>query len=397
VVVSLDPSLARGSDNWASTMTDKLSPQALSKLIGSIYDCALDPSRWEDTLGDIRDAFCCQTAVLALTDIRHNKFLIYRTVGIEPYWLEQQAKHLPENHKLIEAFGTRPSIDEPNILLRHVPEAYRETSPYIQECLKPQGLVDIMEYILMRTPTRFAAFAVARHERQGFITEREIELGGLVLPHVRRAVTISNVLDARTIERSRMAEALDALRCAVVLTDARGAILYANSSAEHMLRDGGPVRAAGGLLQAGAPAAAAELRAAIRQAAEDESGIGKTGLAIRLTEPDMPPIFAHVLPLIGGDLRTRLQPEAAAAVFIGTGDEHDGAETAAVAFGLTPAETRVLAILLAGRTLAETAATLGIASATAKTHLDHIFSKTGVTRQADLMRLGARLVPPTRT
>jgi DNA-binding CsgD family transcriptional regulator len=62
---------------------------------------------------------------------------------------------------------------------------------------------------------------------------------------------------------------------------------------------------------------------------------------------------------------------------------------------LTPAETRVLASLLAGRTLAETAVTLDIAPSTAKTHLDNIFSKTGVTRQADLMRLGTGLVPPT--
>jgi hypothetical protein len=29
--------------------------QALSTLIGSIYDCTLDPSRWDETLGDIRD------------------------------------------------------------------------------------------------------------------------------------------------------------------------------------------------------------------------------------------------------------------------------------------------------------------------------------------------------
>jgi DNA-binding CsgD family transcriptional regulator len=54
----------------------------------------------------------------------------------------------------------------------------------------------------------------------------------------------------------------------------------------------------------------------------------------------------------------------------------------------------VLARLLAGSTLAETATSLGVAPATAKTHLDNIFLKTGVTRQADLMRLGTRLVPP---
>jgi DNA-binding CsgD family transcriptional regulator len=100
------------------------------------------------------------------------------------------------------------------------------------------------------------------------------------------------------------------------------------------------------------------------------------------------PIFAHVLPLTGSDFRIRLQPAAVAAVFIGAPpDEQHGADTVAAAFALTPAETRVLASLFAGRTLAETAASLGIAGTTAKTHLEHIFLKTGVTRQAELMRL----------
>jgi len=112
----------------------------------------------------------------------------------------------------------------------------------------------------------------------------------------------------------------------------------------------------------------------------------------------VPPIFAHVLPLTGSDFRTRLQPAAVAAVFIGAPpDAQDGADAVAAAFGLTPAETRLLASLFAGRTLAETAATLGIAGTTAKTHLEHIFSKTGVTRQTELMRLWTGLTSPMRS
>jgi DNA-binding CsgD family transcriptional regulator len=170
-----------------------------------------------------------------------------------------------------------------------------------------------------------------------------------------------------------MAEALDALRCAVVLTNERGSILHANRAAENILRaSGAPVYSAKGTLQATAPSAASELRSALTFAAGNEASIGKTGLAIRLTEPDVPPVFAHVLPLTGSDFRTRLQPAAVAAVFIGTPpDAQDGADALAAAFGLTPAN-RLLASLFAGRTLAETAATLSITRPTAKTHLEHI-------------------------
>jgi PAS domain-containing protein len=195
----------------------------------------------------------------------------------------------------------------------------------------------------MQTPMHVSAFSAARNDRQGVITEREIELGRLLLPHLRRAVTISKVLDVRTIVGTRMAEALDALRCAVLLTNEHGTILHANHAAEHMLDKGGPIHSAQGVLQATAPSAASELRSALALAAGNEAGIGKTGLAIRLTQADLPPVFAHVLPLTGSDFRTRLQPAAIAAVFIGAPpDAQEGADAIASAFGLTPAETKLI-------------------------------------------------------
>jgi DNA-binding CsgD family transcriptional regulator/PAS domain-containing protein len=366
----------------------------LSTLIGLIYDCALDPSRWDEALAHIKDALDCQNVVLHLSDLRRNRVLIQRNVGLEPYWLEQFAKHVPELHALLPP---QPALDEPRVLSRHNADVVLGVSPFVRDWLRPQGIADVMQLFLIHTPSRFSGLGLAWSDRHGFVTDRDLELACLLLPHLRRAVTISDVLDARTIERARMAEALDALRCAVVMTDARGAILHANNSAERMLRNGGPVQDTGGVLQARDPSAAAELRAAVKLAARDGADLGKAGLAISLTEPGMPPVFAHVLPLTSGDLRTP-QPEAVAAVFISTPpDEQDGAAAAAAAFELTRAETRVLASLLAGATLAETAVALGIAPSTAKTHLDNIFSKTGVTRQADLMRLATGLVPPTRS
>jgi hypothetical protein len=95
---------------------------------------------------------------------------------------------------------------------RELTPDYLERSPYVQHCLKPLGIIDIMHQFLMWTPLHFSELVVARQQQHGPITDREIEIGALLLPHLRRAVTISNVLDVRAIERTRMAEALDALR-----------------------------------------------------------------------------------------------------------------------------------------------------------------------------------------
>ncbi|MCA1492140.1 helix-turn-helix transcriptional regulator [Ensifer sp. NBAIM29] len=376
-------------------MAEVLSRHALSTLIGSIYDCALEPDRWEGTLAAIMDAFAGRTAILTLVDQRHDRLVISRTVGIEPQQLEDVSRHAPEiNARVEEAFAAEGfSLDAPYSMARHWSQHF-DTSPYVAECLKPYGIVDILQYFLFRTPTHYSVAAWARHERYGVYGEREFELGGLLLPHLRRAVTIGNALDLRSIEQERMAEALDALRCGVVLTDGCAVILHANRSAEKMLRNDGPLQDCRGALHAKAPHAAKELQAAIALAAEDEAKIGKAGLAIRLTEVGEAPIFAHVLPLTSGDLRTRLLPAAVAAVFIGaTQDEDDAADVLAAAYGLTPAERRVLASLLVGRTLTKIAVSLGIRTATAKTHLDNIFLKTGTCRQIELVRLAMRVAP----
>src|SRR5215813_507900 len=71
-------------------MEHGLSDQQMSDLIGSIYDCVLEPSRWEGALNDIKAALNFETGTLHLTDLRRNHILINRSVGIEPYWLERQ-------------------------------------------------------------------------------------------------------------------------------------------------------------------------------------------------------------------------------------------------------------------------------------------------------------------
>ena len=56
-------------------------------------------------------------------------------------------------------------------------------------------------------------------------------------------------------------------------------------------------------------------------------------------------------------------------------------------YKLTPAETRVAAVLGQGGNLGAACDMLGITLPTAKTHLQRIFEKTGVSRQAELVAM----------
>ncbi|MGY5775082.1 helix-turn-helix transcriptional regulator [Rhizobium sp. LEGMi135b] len=374
----------------------ELSNPILSSLIGSIYDCALDPSLWEQTLAQVAQLLACEKAILSLNELQRNRILIKKSVGWDPYWLAERAKHLPEIHgRLSPWLLCHSDLDTPYIASREIPSGELGASRYVQNCLRPQGIVDVAHFFLISTSAYFSEVVLCWQEPHGIMSDREIEIGMLLLPHLRRAVTISNVLDIRTVECARMTETLDALPQGVVLTNDRGTILHANRSAVQILKNGSPIGISKGALHAKSRAANDELSQAIALAARDESAIGKTGIAICLTEADIRPVFAHVLPMAGGQLRSQLQPAAIAAVFIDAPpDEQNSAVALATAFRLTAAETRLLAQLVVGYTLSEAAIELGIAKTTAKTHLTHIFMKTGVSRQADLMRLAMQAAAP---
>jgi DNA-binding CsgD family transcriptional regulator len=63
-------------------------------------------------------------------------------------------------------------------------------------------------------------------------------------------------------------------------------------------------------------------------------------------------------------------------------------------FGLTLSELRVMNAIVHIGGVPETAEELGVAETTVKTHLHRVFSKTGTSRQADLVRLVAGFASP---
>jgi DNA-binding CsgD family transcriptional regulator len=63
-------------------------------------------------------------------------------------------------------------------------------------------------------------------------------------------------------------------------------------------------------------------------------------------------------------------------------------------FKLTPAELRVLLAIVELGGVPEVAAALGVADSTIRTHVSHLFEKTGATRQADLVKLVAGYATP---
>jgi DNA-binding CsgD family transcriptional regulator len=110
-------------------------------------------------------------------------------------------------------------------------------------------------------------------------------------------------------------------------------------------------------------------------------------------------LVASVLPLNwreAGNPLGGLPGSAAVLVQDGSQLPEVAGEALAELYGLTPAELRVSMEVARGLNLKQIAEHLGLSENTIKTHLQHVFSKTGVTRQADLARLILQTSPPVR-
>jgi DNA-binding CsgD family transcriptional regulator/PAS domain-containing protein len=379
-------------------MRKSIDVSVLSNLIGSIYDCALDPALWPATLSELHLALDFKNASMQVMALPSGGPLLGIASGVDSPWLEKMPQYGAE---VIEQWGGAEKIqsyplDEPAVLSWVNDRANWADNRYYVEWGEPQGIIDVMAIGLARDAGMIGSIGMGRHASAGEIGDREVEAARLLIPHLQRAVAIGKLLDMKSLMASAFEAALDTLAAAVVLTDADLRIVHGNAAAQAMLAAGDPIRCERGLLGVRSPAAAAALGAAVRHAAKDEARLGRRGFGIPATGADGGPCVLHVLPLRHGALRPGLAPSAAAAVFVAPAvtPALAPAEALAALFDLTAAEARMFAQIAAGRTQAEIATALGIGGSTVKTHLLRLFAKTGAHRQADLVKLAGSLALP---
>ena len=278
-----------------------------------------------------------------------------------------------------------------------IPQQEFVETRFYREWVKPQGYVDNVVAILDKSINSYAAIAVTRDTKTGIADEKARENMRLIAPHVRRAVMIGNIIDLHRAEAAMLADAMGSLSCAVYFVDADARIVFANKAGHELTGDGHVVRSAGRTLTAVDAEADAMLKRVFTASANGDAAVGAGGVAILLSNSRSERWLAHVLPLTSGvRMRARISYAATAAVFVrkASPDTPSAMETVAKLYGLTASELRVLQSVMEFGGIREVAESLGVAEATVKTHLQHLFEKTGTRRQSDLIKLVAGSASP---
>ena len=262
---------------------------------------------------------------------------------------------------------------------------------FYKEWLKPQGIEDGLAVNLEKGTTRCSLVNI-RTEAAATKTMRH-RLAMLV-PHLQRAVVIGRVFNQKTATENALAQTLDHVEAAVFLVRADGAIAFSNNIAKKMLIDAVLVKEERGALHAVTSKTDRILWNIIVSAEKGDASIGVRGVAVPLTDVADGHWFAHVLPLTSGRRQQAAHHLAAvAAVFIRKAQPEapPPLEKIAKRYKLSASEVRVLDAMLKANGVKAMAETLGLSQATVKTHLHHLFGKTGTARQSELLKLVAGL------
>jgi DNA-binding CsgD family transcriptional regulator/PAS domain-containing protein len=377
--------------------------EQLSNLIADIYDTVLDRSLWPAALKKATGFVRGEASAIFWDDAANDRGdVFFDDGGIQPDYRRLYF----EKYKTLNPTATLrlfAEAGEPIATADLLPYDEFLQTRFYREWARPQGLVDFVSVFLEKAAPRAAMFGIFRHQRHGVVDEETRHRMRLVAPHIQRAVLIAKVIDLKQGEATSLAQAFDGLRAGVILVDSAGRVVHANAAAHALLSDGRVLRVSRGRLACGDTKADLDLQAILAAAALGDCAIGTKGILLP-TAPNMPepyvaqePYVAHVLPLVASERRRAAVHHAAtAAVFV-----HKAAlaafsppEVMAEIFKLTMTELRVLFAIVEVGGVPEVAQVLGIAPSTVRTHLARVYEKTGVARQADLVKLVAGFLGP---
>ncbi|HTE92742.1 MAG TPA: LuxR C-terminal-related transcriptional regulator [Bradyrhizobium sp.] len=364
-------------------------------LIGDIYDAVIDPTQRNDVLDKIASFTGGHSGGLLSKHSLSKSEVLYCYVGADPNSLQVYSESYPKLDPTADSpcFGVEQVVSATDL----VPYEEFRRGRFYREWARPHGWVDVASAVIEKSATSCTFLSVVRHEANGLVDDEMRRRMALLIPHVRRALLIGKTIHRKQTEAVCFSDVLDGLSAGMILVDANGRIVHTNNAGNAILDASDFLRSVCGRLVASDPAINAALREILVAANAGDAALGVKGIALPLTAHDGERYVAHVLPLTSGARREAgLAYNAVAALFIRKAslEPFSPPEVIGEMYKLTPSELRVLLAIVDIGGVPEVAAALGVAVTTIKTHLSRLFEKTGVARQADLVKLVAGFSTP---
>lgn len=368
--------------------------QTVLDLVGSIYDAALTPELWPDVLDDLGNLMGCSRALIMTLDVLNpgSEMEFLDTLRLDPTCLVDYAVHYAATDIWAQR-GMRLPIGEAALGEAIVPTAVFKRSEFYNDFLSRVEIAHALTSVIERDRELLTYISFYRTPRDGMFDEQSRSLLTTLAPHFRRAIRLHQKTTTLGLRGEGAIEVLDRLPMGVMLLDSHGKVVEINAAAERLTASGDGLQIFRGELTA----ANAKETHRLREVIVDAVAIGVGGISpaegtMRVSRPSMKRAYEIlVAPLnsVRDSPHFNLgQHRPCAVVFVNDPEsQHETpAEVLTRLHGLTPAEARLAAALVAGQSLADFATEAEITANTARWTLKQVFAKTDTHRQAELVR-----------
>lgn len=369
---------------------------AAEKVIERFFEAAAFPDLWPEALHELSLA-CGATGAAAHASDGLTTLATVASEGIDELhdgfvnrWSAPDLNsHRARGIALVRK-GWRGALTEENCFSRD--DLARD--PFQQEFFLRSGFSSFAGLILGRSAGATLSVSIIRTISQGRYSRGEIAS----INKLSRYLGVASALALRLSDQSTrsLTDAFAVAGTPAALLNRAGRLVHVTTAFERLLSDG--IRMSKGILECWRPDANTALAAAIDAAVRYDG---------TMREPLQPvvlprrkggrPLVAHVVPVVG---QTRDLLHLVSAIMTLTDLEAASASPASTvleaAFGMTPAEARLAALIVTGKSLPEIAQTEGVVYETLRARLKSVFEKTGTGRQAELVALLSKL-PASRS
>src|SRR6185437_3700630 len=244
----------------------------LDRLVGQIYDAAVEPGRWPQLLELLSDFL--EGAATKLT------FQNVRTLRSEA----SSVRMPPEADRTYAQYYYKTNVFLPRIaklragtlipVWNLLPREVYQRSEYYNDFCRPGDLCHPIGVVVANEADVRGVFTCGRAKAAGEFEPEHLDRLRRIGPHLVRAASVRLRLSRSEIARNANAEALDRMAQGVLIVAADGEILVANRAADSLLAEGDGIRTERSALRASTPADTAQFHRLITAAAERSDAAG---------------------------------------------------------------------------------------------------------------------------
>lgn len=355
----------------------------LSGLIALIYEAVDDDSLWPEVLTRVGNAISATQTLLFLTPPDSGVPDTLRCAGTS----DEMVNSFLEYYASINILSEPCDRMFPDFSTRYshlaVPDSQFENSEFYADFFHPFDMHYSMGLKFPFADGGQVYLSAQRPKRYDPFDPSEGEVYQMLLHHLRRALSIKARLRSKEVQVLGAEASLLAFEKATIGLTVTGAVCYLSEGAQQLLRAGEYVYVHNGQLHAREYTCDQKLQAYLRSLLSlDPMFLESRQSAILLyASSRTEPLRVVAIPQSGGPI--------AALLFLSPGGATPASRAAVLAslYRLSPTETRVADLLLAGMEVRQISEALRLTLETTRFHVKRILSKTGCRRQSELLKL----------